>query len=99
MREEINGSESTQLEETIGRENPRVPLPWDRSSVTIPTQYESSRTPSEMSVPNPLFDLITIYDDEESLEVSLVTLILIIEEKKPEKTFFPSPDASSQNPL
>jgi hypothetical protein len=51
-----------------------------------------------MGVPNPLFDLITIYDDEESSEVSLVTLIPIKEEKEPEKTFSPSPDASFQNP-
>jgi hypothetical protein len=61
--------------------------------VTIPTQYESSRTPSETSVPNPLFDLITIYDDEESLEVSMVTSISITEEKEPEKTSAPSSDA------
>jgi hypothetical protein len=66
--------------------------------VTIPTQYEVPRTPGEIGVPNTLFDLITIYDDEESSEVSLVTPISIIEEKGPEKTSAPSPDASVQNP-
>jgi hypothetical protein len=48
-------------------------------------------------VPNPLFDIITTYDDEESSEVSLVTLILITEEKEAEKISAPSPDASVQN--
>jgi hypothetical protein len=37
--------------------------------------------------------LITIYDDEESLEVSLVTPMHITEEKEPEKASSPAPDA------
>jgi hypothetical protein len=37
IKEEINGSDSIQLEETTGLENPRVPSPQVRSSVTIPT--------------------------------------------------------------
>jgi hypothetical protein len=44
-----------------------------------------------------LFDLITIYDDEESSEVSLVTPVQITEEKEPEKASTPGPDASIQN--
>jgi hypothetical protein len=44
-------------------------------------------------VPNPLSELINIYDDEESPEVSLVTPVQIIEEKEPEKTPSPAPDA------
>jgi hypothetical protein len=43
--------------------------------------------------------MITIYDDEESSEVSLVTLIPITEEKEPGGTSTPSPDASVPNPL
>jgi hypothetical protein len=62
IREELYGLDSIQLEETTGMENPKVPSPQDRSHVTIPTQYESPRT---SGVTNPLFDLITIYDDEE----------------------------------
>jgi hypothetical protein len=81
IREEINGLESTKLEETVGLENPRVPSPQARSSVTIPTQYEVPRMPSETGVPDPLFVLITIYDEEEHLEVSLITLIPITKEK------------------
>jgi hypothetical protein len=67
--------------------------------MTIPTQFEIPRTPRETVVPNPLFDLITIYDDEEILEVSLITLIPITEEKKPEKKYALSLDESVQNPL
>jgi hypothetical protein len=63
---EPRGLKSIQLEEITSLENPRVPSVDIRSSVTIPTQSEVSRTPSETGVPNPLFDLITIYDDEES---------------------------------
>jgi hypothetical protein len=44
-----------------------------------------------------LFDLITIYYDEESSEVSLVTPVPIIEEKEPEKESTPSLDALIKN--
>jgi hypothetical protein len=98
IREEPNGSESIQLEEITGLENPRVPSPLIRSPVTIPTQFERPRTQGEIVVPNPQFDIITIYDNEESSKVSLVTLIPITEEKEPEKISAPSPDASVQNP-
>jgi hypothetical protein len=40
--------------------------------------------------------LITIYDDEESTEVSLVTPVQITEEKEPEKASSPAPDAQIQ---
>jgi hypothetical protein len=46
-----------------------------------------------------LFDLITIYDDEDILEVSLVTLVQIKEEKEPKKVSTPGPDAPSQSCL
>jgi len=61
--------------------------------MTIPTQYESPKTLAEIGVPKPLFDLITIYDDEEISEVSLVTLIAITKEKEPRGTYSPSPNA------
>jgi hypothetical protein len=94
IREETSGLESIQLEEISGLENPRVPSPQIRSPMTFPTQPEISRIPGETGVPNTLFDLIMIYDDEESLEVSPVTLGSITEEKEPEKTY-----ASVQNLL
>jgi hypothetical protein len=68
-----------------------------RSPGGISTQPEITRTPGRTSIPNPLFDLITIYDDEESLEVSLVTPVQITEENEPEKASTPGPDASIQN--
>jgi hypothetical protein len=84
-RGEPSGLEPMQIEEATGSENPEVPLPQIRSPGEISTQPEIARTLERTSVPNPLFDLITIYDDEESskesLEVSLVTLVQITEEK------------------
>jgi hypothetical protein len=68
-------------------------------SVTIPTQHEIPRTLGEIGVPNTLFDLITIYDDEESSKVSLITPIPITEEKEPGGTYAPTLDASIPNPL
>jgi hypothetical protein len=78
-------------------EKPKVSPPHIRSPGGISTQPEIERTPGRISVPNPLFDLITIYDDEEILEVFLVTLVQIIEERELEKAFTPGLDASIQN--
>jgi hypothetical protein len=69
IREELNGLESTSLEETSNLENPRVLSPQSRSPMTIPAHHEIPRTLGETCVPNTLFDLITIYDDEHSSEV------------------------------
>jgi hypothetical protein len=43
-----------------------------------------------------LFELITIYDDEDISEVSLVTPVSIIEEKEPERASSMGPDALVQ---
>jgi hypothetical protein len=51
------------------------------------------RTFGREGAPNPLHDLITIYDEEESSEVSLVTLVQVTEENEPEKASSPTPDA------
>jgi hypothetical protein len=66
IRGEPSGLESIQLEEITGLENLRVPSPEIRSPGIMLTQPEVSRMPGGTSVPNPLFDLITIYNDEES---------------------------------
>ena len=66
--------------------------------MTILTQHEIPRTPGETSVPNTLFYLITIYDDEESSKVSLLTPIPITREKEPGGKSYPSLDASVPNP-
>jgi hypothetical protein len=64
-RGEPSGLYPMQLEEIICPENPEVPSLHIRSPGTIPTQPEASRMLGGIGAPNPLFDLITIYDDEE----------------------------------
>jgi hypothetical protein len=46
----------------------------------------------EASTIDPLHELIKIYDDDESAEVSLGTPVHIEEEKEPEKTSSPAPE-------
>jgi hypothetical protein len=64
-----------QLEEIIGSENPKVPPPQIRSLGEISTHHEIARKSGRTSVPNPLFDMKNIYDDEKISEVSLVMLV------------------------
>jgi hypothetical protein len=56
----------------------------------VSSQLETVRVSVGTSTPDPLCDLIKIYDDDESLEVSLMTHVHIIEEKEPEKTYYPT---------
>ena len=84
------------LEEITGSENPEVPPPQIRSLGEISTQPEIERTSGRIGVPNYLFDLITIYNDEESSMVSLVTPVQITEEKEPKRASTPDPDAPIQ---
>jgi hypothetical protein len=65
--EEINISETNPLEETIDQENPIPMPPQARSSVTTTVQWRIEKMLIGIGVPNVLIDLITIYDDEESL--------------------------------
>jgi hypothetical protein len=74
-------------------DNPEVSMPQTGSLGDISSQLEIARTSRGESAPNPLQDLITIYADEESLEVSLVPLVLITEEKEPKREFSPTPGA------
>jgi hypothetical protein len=89
--------EPIQLEEIVEPENPEVPSSHIRSPGGISTHLDISRTPGRKNIPNPLFDLITIYDDQESLEVSLVTQFQITEEREPDKASTVGPNASIQN--
>jgi hypothetical protein len=91
-REEINGSETTPPEETVDQENPSSVFPQEGSSVTTTTQRRITRASSGMGVPNVLIDLITIYDDEESSEVSRMTPVPITEEEEPGETSAPTSD-------
>jgi hypothetical protein len=74
-----------QFEEITRSKKPEVPPPQIRSPGEISTQLKIVRTSGRTIVPNTLFDLITIYDTEESSEVSLVTLVHITEEKELER--------------
>jgi hypothetical protein len=48
-------------------------MPLAKSPRDVLAQPEVETTSCREGAPNPLHDLITIYDDEESSEVSLVT--------------------------
>jgi len=96
-RREPSNLETMLFEENIGSENPEFPPPQIRSPGDISTQPEIARKLGRKSVPNPLFDLITIYDDEESSEVSLVTPVKITEEKEPERASTLGLDAPIQS--
>jgi hypothetical protein len=61
------------------------------------SQLEIVSTSGRASAPNPLHDLIMIYDDEESSKVSLVSPIQITEEKEPKIVSSPTPDAQIQS--
>jgi hypothetical protein len=57
------------------------------------THPETVETSGRESMPNPLSELIKIYDDDESPEVSLVTPVHIEEEKEPKNSSSHVPDA------
>jgi hypothetical protein len=82
-----------EIDEIVGLDNHEVTTPQAGSSRDVSSQPEIVRTSGRESAPNPLNELINIYDDEESLKVSLVTLVHIKEEKEPEKASSPTPDA------
>jgi hypothetical protein len=85
--------EPIQIEETIRSDNPEVSMPQIGLPGDVSAQPGIARTSERESAPNPLHELITIYDDEESSEVFLVTLVGITEEKEPEKVYFLAPNA------
>jgi hypothetical protein len=85
-----------QIGETIGSDNHEASTPHVGSPGGVSAQPKIERTSGRESAPNPLHDLIMIYDDEESLEVSLVTPVQITEETKPEKAYSPFLDAKIQ---
>jgi hypothetical protein len=66
------------------------------SPTGVSTQPEIVGASGRTTASNPLNEMIKIYDDDESPEVSLVTLVHIKEEKEPEKTSCPVPDTQAQ---
>jgi hypothetical protein len=92
-----SGQEVIQIEKIIELDNPEVSMPQDGSLGNVSSQPEIARTSGREGAPNPLADIITIYDEEESSKVSLVTPVQIIEEKEPEKASCPAPDVQFQS--
>jgi hypothetical protein len=86
-----SGPELIQIDKIIELDDPEVTMPQAGSTGNVSAQPKITRTSERESAPNPLHDLITIYDDEESSEVSLVTLVQITEEKDPKKASSPTP--------
>jgi hypothetical protein len=76
-REELNGSETIPPEKTVDQEKPSLMSPQAGSLVNTIAQRRITRASSGTGVPTVLIDLITICDDEESLEVSLITSVPI----------------------
>jgi hypothetical protein len=81
------------IDEIVELDDPEIPTPQARSLGDVLVQSETVEKSGRESAPNPLNELINIYDGEESLEVSLVTPVPIMEEKDPEKESTPAPDA------
>jgi hypothetical protein len=72
-------------------------MPQVGSTWRVLSHPEIGRKSGRESAPNPLHELITIYDDKESLDVSLVTPVHITEEKEPEKVSPPAPNDQIQS--
>jgi hypothetical protein len=88
--------DTIQIEETTSSNNPEYSTPQVGSPGEVSSYLEIARISGRTSTLNPMFNIITIYDDEESSEVSLVTSMKITEEIEPEKASTPGPDDPSQ---
>jgi hypothetical protein len=91
-----SGPEFIDLDEITGLDNPEFAMPPPDHRQVFSAQPEIVRTSGRTSPSNPLSELIKIYDDDESPEVSLVTPVRIEEEKEPEKTSSLVPDSQIQ---
>jgi hypothetical protein len=92
----LSNDELIDIDEITGLEDPEITMPQAGSPLGVSAQSKTVRVSVGTSAPDPLHKLINIYDDEESLEVSLVTPVHIVEENEPEKTSSPAPDARIQ---
>jgi hypothetical protein len=91
-----SGPEFIDIDEITGLDDLEFTMPPVGSPTGVSTQPETVGTSGRTSVSNPLSELIKIYDDDESPEVSLVTPVHIEEEKEPEKTSSLVPDSQIQ---
>ena len=91
-----SGPEFIDLDEITWLDDPEFTTPMTGLPTYFLAQLENTKASGRTSVSNPLSDMIKIYDDDESPEVSLVTLVHIEEEKEPKKTSSPVPDTQAQ---
>jgi hypothetical protein len=94
-----SGPEFIDLDNINGLDDPESTMPLVGSPTGIAMQPEAVGVSVETSVSDPLRELIKIYDDDESPEVSLGTPVHVEEEKGPEKTSSPFPDVQTQEVL
>jgi len=90
--------ELIQIDKIVRSDNPEVTMPQAGPLGDVSTQSKIVRTSKRASAPNPLRELINIYDDEEISEVSLVTPMQITEEKDPKKASSPAPNGQIWGP-
>jgi hypothetical protein len=91
-----SGPKFIDLDEITGLDDPKLTTPPVGSSTGVLAQPGTIEASQRIGASNPLSELIKIYDDDESPEVSLVTPMRIEEEKGPEKLSSPVPDAQIQ---
>jgi hypothetical protein len=90
-----SGPEFIDRDEIIGLVYPEFIMPPVRLPIGVLSQPDIVEALQRTDASNPLREFINIYDDDESLEVSLGTLVHVEEEKRPEKTFSPLPDVQT----
>jgi hypothetical protein len=91
-----SGPEFIDLDEITGLDDPEFTMPPTGSPTNVSAQPGTVEASQRTGVSNPLSEIIKIYDDDESPEVSLVTHVHIEEEKGPENISSPVPDAQIQ---
>jgi hypothetical protein len=91
-----SGPELIDVDEIVGLDDPEFTTPPTGSPTGVSAQPETVGVSVETSASDPLRELIKIYDDDESPEVSLGTPVHIEEEKGPEKTSSPVPEVQTQ---
>jgi hypothetical protein len=77
----VGGTELIDPGNINGSDDPESTLSPVDSLVGATTQSKSGRVSVETSAPNPLFEFIYIYSDDESLEASEKTSVHVEEEK------------------
>jgi hypothetical protein len=92
IREELNGLESTPLEETSHPKNLGIMSQHERSSIVAIVKLGETRKSSGTNVIDILIDIVIIYYDEEISGASLITPVPIREEGQPRETSSLTPE-------